>query len=336
MPTSPVDKPSIAQSFWLDQPTGVAFRNTETAIQKQTEQVNLNFSAVNTSIDTINTAIDTINTDLGNKVTVGSPLSVMGPTTSAQLAGIMTDETGSGALVFGTSPTLATPTINDATANFGTYSSPTITTPTIFDPVITSTITIPNTGLHLLDTNASHDLIIQPGSNLTADRILTITTGDANRALDLSANLIVTAATTLAGAASDTVAGPIEIATQAEMETPSSTTLAVTPGRAHFHPGVAKFWVFFIASGAIAASHNVTSITKHATGQWTVNLTNGFNSANWCVMAIGGVGSTTALVYNVAGITASTVRIHASNLSLANEDPASIDAIFVVGFGDFA
>ena len=53
------------------------------------------------------------------------------------------------------------------------------------------TITIPNEGLHLLDTNASHDLIIKPGSDLTADRILTITTGDAARAITLSGNPIL-------------------------------------------------------------------------------------------------------------------------------------------------
>ncbi len=49
------------------------------------------------------------------------------------------------------------------------------------------TLTLPNVGLHLLDTNASHDLIIKPGSNLTADRIFTLTTGDAARTLDISA-----------------------------------------------------------------------------------------------------------------------------------------------------
>lgn len=54
--------------------------------------------------------------------------------------------------------------------------------------VVGTTITIPNTGLHLLDTNASHDLIVKPGSDLTADRTLTITTGDANRTLTLGAN----------------------------------------------------------------------------------------------------------------------------------------------------
>lgn len=49
-------------------------------------------------------------------------------------------------------------------------------------------LTVPNNGLHILDTNATHDLIITPGSNLAADRILTITTGDAARTLTLSGN----------------------------------------------------------------------------------------------------------------------------------------------------
>jgi len=52
--------------------------------------------------------------------------------------------------------------------------------------VMSKVTTFLNTGLHILDTNASHDLIIKPGSNLTADRTLTITTGDANRTLTLT------------------------------------------------------------------------------------------------------------------------------------------------------
>lgn len=83
---------------------------------------------------------------------------------SANLASAVTDETGSGALMFGTSPT------------------------------ITTDITIPNAGLHLLDTNASHDLIIAPGSDLTADRTLTITTGDAARTFDISAGSVTISA----------------------------------------------------------------------------------------------------------------------------------------------
>jgi hypothetical protein len=49
-------------------------------------------------------------------------------------------------------------------------------------------VTLNNTGLHLLDTNASHDLIIAPGSDLTGDRTLTLTTGDAARTVTINGN----------------------------------------------------------------------------------------------------------------------------------------------------
>lgn len=54
-------------------------------------------------------------------------------------------------------------------------------------------VTFTNTGLHILDTDATHDLIVKPGSNLTADRTLTVTTGDADRTLDLEASLTIPA-----------------------------------------------------------------------------------------------------------------------------------------------
>jgi hypothetical protein len=104
-----------------------------------------------------------VNIPGGGDALVANPLSQFAATTSAQLLGVISDETGSGKLMFATSP------------------------------VITTDITIPNTGLHLLDTDSSHDLIIAPGSNLTADHTLTITTGDADRTLS------ITAAATISG-----------------------------------------------------------------------------------------------------------------------------------------
>lgn len=47
--------------------------------------------------------------------------------------------------------------------------------------------TIPNTGLHILDTDASHDLIIAPGSDLSADVTLLLVM-TANRTLTLTGN----------------------------------------------------------------------------------------------------------------------------------------------------
>jgi len=59
---------------------------------------------------------------------------------------------------------------------------------TAADAVITGVLTLSNTGLHILDTDASHDLIIKPGSDLTADRTYTITTGDSDRTITLQGN----------------------------------------------------------------------------------------------------------------------------------------------------
>jgi len=65
-------------------------------------------------------------------------------------------------------------------------------THTAGDLAFSGIVTLPNNGLHILDTNASHDLIIAVGSNLTADRIFTITTGDAARTLSMSGNFTTT------------------------------------------------------------------------------------------------------------------------------------------------
>lgn len=48
-------------------------------------------------------------------------------------------------------------------------------------------LTFPNTGLHVLDTGGNHDLIIAYGEDAAADRTLTIVLGDADRTLTLTA-----------------------------------------------------------------------------------------------------------------------------------------------------
>jgi hypothetical protein len=74
----------------------------------------------------------------------------------------------------------------------GVSGNPTLSLPA--DVIIPTVLTVPNTGLHILDTNASHDLIIAPGSNISADRTLTLTTGDADRTLDISAGSVTISA----------------------------------------------------------------------------------------------------------------------------------------------
>ena len=51
-----------------------------------------------------------------------------------------------------------------------------------------TSVQLNNTGLRVRDTNASHNLSIVPGSDLAANRTLTLTTGDADRTLTLTAD----------------------------------------------------------------------------------------------------------------------------------------------------
>ncbi|OTP73942.1 hypothetical protein [Caballeronia sordidicola] len=55
--------------------------------------------------------------NLALKAALAAPLSQFAATSSAQLAGVISDETGSGSLVFGTSPAIATPAITGGSIN---------------------------------------------------------------------------------------------------------------------------------------------------------------------------------------------------------------------------
>jgi hypothetical protein len=67
-------------------------------------------------ITTATTRTLTIPDASGTIALTANKLSTFAATTSAELAGVITDETGSGALVFASSPTLVTPTLGVATA----------------------------------------------------------------------------------------------------------------------------------------------------------------------------------------------------------------------------
>ena len=139
-------------------------------------------------------------------------------------------------------------------------------------------------------------------------------------------------------AASDTVAGLIEIAVQSEMEAGTDTTRAVVPGRQHYHPSAAKAWVDFTGTGTVTnnASYNVSSITDNGTGDYTVNLTTAFSSANYATVASAGnngAAGTGAVVLAPQGAarTTSAVRLSVRNSSFSVADG---DRVGVACFGD--
>ena len=90
-------------------------------------------------------------------------------------------------------------------------------------------------------------------------------------------------ATFVAPPASNTVAGIIEIAIQAEMEAGVDVTLVVPPGLQQFHPSAAKFWVDADGnSTVINSSHNMDSWADTGTGVATGTITDDFADTNWC------------------------------------------------------
>ncbi len=131
--------------------------------------------------------------------------------------------------------------------------------------------------------------------------------------------------------------GGLPAATQAEMETATSTTTAVTPGRTQYHPGVAKFWINANGAGtAVNASHNVTSITDTNTGRLTVTIATDFSSADYAVVtSIASNGSGAAVLCHVirnATIAAGSVEIDSYNTGGTNADP--VESYYAAGFGD--
>ena len=126
------------------------------------------------------------------------------------------------------------------------------------------------------------------------------------------------------------------LATQAEMETGTALTSFVTPGRAHYHPGVAKVWCRILADGTISGgtslpnSYNIDTITDSGTGDRSVNYDTDFSSLHYSAVSSCSIdadnGSTPALL---------TYAVGSIRLLIKNSAGTAIDEIAGVGaWGD--
>jgi len=125
----------------------------------------------------------------------------------------------------------------------------------------------------------------------------------------------------------------VPIATQAEQETGSDTSRAVSPGRQHFHPSAAKAWAQFTDAGtaALQASYNVSSIDDDGTGDYGINFTTAMSSVNYAAagMSASAVNSVVMMTSNLAA---------SLEIDIKNHDATSVDPAWaaVVVLGDFA
>lgn len=151
------------------------------------------------------------------------------------------------------------------------------------------------------------------------------------------ASTAANAFTALKQDASDTATGVLEIAVQSEMETGTSTTLAVTPGRQHFHPSAAKCWGYATVSGGtptLQVSYNITSITDTGLGAITFTIANDFSSVNFNAVAEVENASPSSMVTNLNSSVRAAGAIGITSQFSTTANSADPGAWHLTCFGD--
>lgn len=158
------------------------------------------------------------------------------------------------------------------------------------DILVPAIITAPNTGLHILDTNATHDLIIKPGSDLTTtDKTLTITTGDANRTLTMTGDASIAGTNTGDQSAGTGISG--------------TTTLDFAPGELNSLAfGSGTFTTMSFDAGAVDPTFTMGSNSITVSNAATVSL--GTSAAFTTGTIELGAASDTTFSRNAAGVAA--------------------------------
>jgi hypothetical protein len=154
--------------------------------------------------------------------------------------------------------------VGDTQLTFNTGQHLTTTSSVTFNDV-----TLTNTGLHLLDTNASHDLIIAPGSNLTADRTFTVTTGDADRTLTLTGDATISGTNT---GDQTSVTGNAGTVTFADAGGDTTTFIALgTDATGALSPATDAGLTYNATTNAVTATTFIGALTGNVTGDVSGN-----------------------------------------------------------------
>jgi hypothetical protein len=124
-----------------------------------------------------------------------------------------------------------------------------------------------------------------------------------------------------------------DFASQAEMETASSTTDIVSPGRQFYHPAHPKVWGKADNAGAIAADYGVSSVTDNSAGDITWTWDTAFSSAHYgAVVSMYNSGTSSFSVYIDDGAT-TYARSQTTNNSASASD---VDYTVIMACGDHA
>lgn len=151
--------------------------------------------------------------------------------------------------------------------------------------------------------------------NMNTHKITNVTNGvaasDAATVGQLTSGTVTNVATAgLATGGPITTTGTVTVtaAVQSDMETGSSTSVAVVPGVMQYHPGVLKGWAQATTGTTATTSYNVTSITDGGTGIAAVNWATDLSSANGCHLATAYLAAAVVSI-RVTGISAGSTSV---------------------------
>jgi hypothetical protein len=169
-------------------------------------------------------------------------------------------------------------------------------------------------------------------ANAAGDAITAVSSNSTLLAFDTT--LPAATGTSAVGAATvaprrDHVHASTGAATQAEQEAGTSTAAYTSPGTQEFHQSACKGWAKTVKTGGVSASYNVASMTKNATGDYTIAWTVDFSTVNYAF--VGMMAGENGAIYGPTGTqAAATMRFLTQSSSHANSDTE----VYCVAFGD--
>jgi hypothetical protein len=193
----------------------------------------------------------------------------LGTSSSANLRAALTDETGSGAAVFGTSPTLVTPALGTPASGVMTNVSGTAASLKAGSVTTNANLTGPVTSSGNATAIADKALAIAKLADGTDGELITWNASGVIAAVAVgSATQVLTSNGSGAAPTFQAAAGGPSQANQAALEAETNQDTYAAPDMIKFSPGVAKVWIKWESVGthSILASYNMASITDGGAG----------------------------------------------------------------------
>lgn len=299
--------------------SGITLTASDSALTLQdngdaTKQLQFQLSGISTGT----TRTLTIPNASGTIALTSNKLSAFAATTSAELAGVISDETGTGSLVFASTPTLVTPVLGVATAT-------SLNKVTITAPATAATLTIPD-GVTLTGP-ASSGTAMTLGNAETVTGIKTFNSGKLILAGSSSGTTILNAAaaagsTTLTlPAATDTLVGKATTDTLTNKTVNlSSNTLSGTT--AQFNTALSDN-DFATLAGSEALTNKTYNGNTWTAGTGTLTIAAGKTATHNASTTFSGVDGKTLQINNTLGLTGTdgtVMTFPSSTATLARTD----------------